>query len=658
MMKRFSKASRDEQQAFLEYGDRAIDGDTPPPTSDLESTYLRVQQAMRPNAAASQTMPDHLRTRTWEDIMENAAPAMRPPIGRRATSAHAKSLPLFRMGWTGMANAALALLIVIAGFGAWRVFVDDIGRDGNGPAPSEGRYAQAPMTPIPVATAENEKAATACDFSTSIPLHSGVESPPMDGTVLYITPDGDLTLACPEEPRPIVLSHNVTSAWETHVPGVVRINISNGDSTGTVLMNIETHEWIELSPGTFSSFLGDANMGGSLQISTVADAPEAWSLLNLETMTWSTLPDLTGAKFPSSAHLVVATAANQEGVAVAASEYRTEGSATLQPAVGARGDVAVIEDDLESVHWVSIPEDFPEVTNISLSPDASRLAFVSNLTSHSAPTAQTTISVVDVATGEEVVRSEPFIAPLYAFFQWVEDGDAVIYTTKNAVYRLPLQPNATATELYAGDGTLMLMPSTTQPNLVHVQERLDDETSNLVILTTDTGEVTTVAGKPWFAGTTSVMVWTDQLAPIVVMPNDGAGDALVVHPVSGTQITDPVDTRSTPPADDQEEWFPPRLVQTASHAPISVLDPGTGTLLAIDLSGTEAVVRELPPLPEDVQGDIRLSPDGTMVVVGGATWESEPSPSWQLDLTIQGSEWVKIPEGAGITWLVPLIEQP
>lgn len=128
--------------------------------------------------------------------------------------------------------------------------------------------------------------------------------------------------------------------------------------------------------------------------------------------------------------------------------------------------------------------------------------------------------------------------------------------------------------------------------------------------------------------------------------------------MSGTQITDPVDTRSTPPADDQEEWFPPRLVQTASHAPISVLDPGTGTLLAIDLSGTEAVVRELPPLPEDVQGDIRLSPDGTMVVVGGATWESEPSPSWQLDLTIQGSEWVKIPEGAGITWLVPLIEQP
>ncbi len=130
MMKRFSKASRDEQQAFLDYGDRVIDGDTPPPTSDLESTYLRVQQAMRPNAAASQTMPDHLRTRTWEDIMENAAPAMRPPIGRRATSAHAKSLPLFRMGWTGMANAALAVLVVIAGFGAWRVFVGDV--DGGG----------------------------------------------------------------------------------------------------------------------------------------------------------------------------------------------------------------------------------------------------------------------------------------------------------------------------------------------------------------------------------------------------------------------------------------------------------------------------------------------------------------------------------------------
>src|SRR5690606_2662500 len=149
MMKRYSRASRDEQQAFLDYGDRAIDGDTTPPTTDLESTYLRVQRAMRTNAAASQTMPDRLRMRTWEDIMEHAAtPAMRPGIGRRTTPEPRRPTPLFRMGWTGMANAVLAVLLVVAGFGAWRVIDGGMTGGGNGPAPSEGHYAFAPTTPV------------------------------------------------------------------------------------------------------------------------------------------------------------------------------------------------------------------------------------------------------------------------------------------------------------------------------------------------------------------------------------------------------------------------------------------------------------------------------------------------------------------------------
>jgi hypothetical protein len=657
-MKRYSRASRDEQQAFLDYGDRVADGDTTPPTSDLESTYLRVQRAMRSSAAASQNMPDHLRAQMWEDIMQSAAaPAARPAIGRHSAPAPRRATPLIRMGWSGMANAALALLVVIAGFGAWRVFVGDIGSGGNGPTPSEGRYAQAPMTPVPLATEDAQEAVTACDFSRSVPIYSGLTSSPVASTVLYITPSGDLTLSCPDEPESMVLSRNVESAWETHAPGVIRINITNGDGTDTVLMNVMTKEWVELSPETFSSYLGDANMGSSLQISTVADAPDSCSLINLETMTWATLPELTGAKFPASAHLIVATAADNQGVAVAASDYRTEGSATLRPAYDAQGDVAVIEDDLETVHWISVPVDFPEVTNILLSPDAKRLAFVSNLTSHSDPAAPTSFSVIDVASGEEIVRSEPFAAPSHGFFQWIEEGDAVVYATESAVYRLQLESGAPATELYASDGTLMLMPATTQTNVVHLQEFIDDETSNLVILTTDTEGMVTLAGEPWFAGTTPVMVWTEQLAPVVVMPNEATGETVVVHPVTGEPIMEPADTPPlSTPADGEEVWSPPRLVQTASHAPISVIDLGTDARWMVDLSGVEAEVRELAPLPEDVQGDLRLSPDGTVLAAGGAAWESEPSPSWALDLTAPDSEWVMIPEGSSVTWLVPVNE--
>jgi|GEM_PF-3595059 len=364
----------------------------------------------------------------------------------------------------------------------------------------------------------------------------------------------------------------------------------------------------------------------------------------------ATLADLTGAKFPASAHITVATAANDAGVAVALSEYRTEGSASLAPAYGAEGDIAVIEDDLETVHWVSVPADFPEVTNIALSPDASRLALVSNLTSYDEPTADTTISVIDVATGEEILRSDPFIAPMGAFFQWVEDGNAIVYLTDNTIHRLEL--TADATELYASNGTLMLMPATTQPNLVHLKEQINDAEANLVILTTDTGDVVTVAGDPWFPGTTPVMHWTDQLHPIVVITGDGWN---IVDPRTGASLTTPEGSAAPSPVTEDENGQM-RLRQldiVARNAPVSAVMLEDGSIATFDLQGTEPTISTWPAAPEDASGQIRMSPDGTVLIAGQGTWEGEDGPWWSLDLTNPDAEWVPGPDGSRVTWLVP-----
>lgn len=147
--------SRDEQQAFLDYGDRIVDGDTPPPINDLESTFLRVQSAMRADQRVPGVMPDHLRMRAWEEIMQNAAtiPSGRA-AGRPGTRQQPRSFapaPLPRMAWSGAANIALALLVVVAGFGAWRVFDSGIG--GGGDAPDNARpthFAAQPLSGTPV----------------------------------------------------------------------------------------------------------------------------------------------------------------------------------------------------------------------------------------------------------------------------------------------------------------------------------------------------------------------------------------------------------------------------------------------------------------------------------------------------------------------------
>ncbi len=660
MMKRYSKASRDEQQAFLEYGDRVIDGDTTPPPSDLESTYMRVQRAMRSNADVSRDMPDHLKMRAWEDIMETAAaPAMRPPIGRRKP-VHRTSTPLFRMGWTGMANAALAVLVVIAGFGAWRVFVGDVDGGGNSPAPSEGRYAQAPMTPVPMATAETVEGA--CDFSTSIPLYQNIDTVPSDATALYITSDGRAMLHCEGQAEDTLLASDVTYAQPSYgVPNVVQLHVGTGDEATLIYLNVATNDQMQVDMKGATSYLGHMNQSQRFHIGPAPNDPFSWGVYDIETMTSVSLNELTGATFTTNGHMSVSIPEGGVAMAFAMGSYRTEGSANIVGDKGGTGDIVVVNKTLDEAIWVTIPDDFPLVTRISISNDGSKLALVSN--PYSPMEAESVngsmISIVDVASGEEIARTAPFTAPNGAFFTWVEDGAAVIYASDSAVYRLPAEADATPSILYESDTALRYIDAVMGPNIVLVQEEITPggRESRVIMLTTNTGEVAPFEGNPWSPGTTSFIPFHYQLAPIVLeAQGQGTGSWSIVDPRTGKTILSTDSDLSTESVVENEDSTI-RLQQArivAADAPVSAVLPGDGRIVIVDLSDEEAAVTEVA-MPADIEADgyrvgaVSLAPDGSAIIV--ETTYGEAARYWTLDLSDDDADWVQLPAGAAVSYL-------
>lgn len=658
--------SRDEQQAFLDYGDRVVDGDTTPPTSDLESTFLRVQRAMRSSAAASDTMPDHLRMHAWEDIMRNTAII---PTGRAAGQPgnHKQPrsflpVPLPRMAWSGAANIALALLVVIAGFGAWRASDGGFGGGGNSPAPSEGRYAQMPMTPVPMATAETDETGTGCTFGQSVPLYQGVDTPPADGTAVYLTTSGDLVLHCDGEPEDTPLASEVQLAIPYGVPNVVEVVTGSDGDWATFYLNVVTGEQMEVDKTGFTSYLGHANQSQRFLVAPAPDDPFSWGVYDLETMTPASLNEITGGTFPTNGHLSVSIPDGGTSMAFAMGAYESEGSAHIAgDKSGAGNDIAIVHEDLATVTWMTIPGDFPPVSNISISEDGATLAIISNpFNSMDEGAANSTmIGLIDVATNQELARTEPFTAPHGPFFTWIEDGDAIAYTSENTVYRLATETGATATTLYESDSTVYLFEQIPTPNIVHVHEEgaTEDEVDTLIVIDTISGEVTPLEGQAWSPGSSPVMPWRTSLAPIVMVMDeeDRTGSWNIVHPETGESIMTAESALATSPVEDEEGviWLQ-QIRIVATDEPISAVRISDGRIVVFDLSTDESEITEVM-LPENIEADgyktrtVSLAPDGSALIVEAKL--DDASRFWSLDLTTEDAEWMQLPEGITVDYL-------
>src|SRR5690606_13677696 len=97
-------------------------------------------------------------------MQATAIPAT-PPISHRTRErSKPASTPATRFPLPGIANAAIVILLVLAGFGSWRVYEGGMLGGGDGPVSAVRHLAQAP-----IATAVPGDATLACDFSEEVP---------------------------------------------------------------------------------------------------------------------------------------------------------------------------------------------------------------------------------------------------------------------------------------------------------------------------------------------------------------------------------------------------------------------------------------------------------------------------------------------------------
>ncbi len=659
-------SSHHDAQALLDYGDRIVDGDTTPPTSDLESTYLRVQRAMRANQSVPGSMPDHLRMRAWENVMQNTAIA--PARGSTRPGNRYRAIPgapLSRMAWTGAANIALAvLLVVLAGLGVWRAFDGGFGGGGNGPAPSEGRYAQAPMTPVPEATALAGNAATSCDFGAEVPVYNGVFEPPVDGTVLYVTTSHELKMHCAEEREDIVLADDVDHATATHWPGVVNLGIG-ADATfpAPVFLNVLTNERIEYGREN-SAMTRQGTMYATLRspfvVTAMPDDPSTWALTDLRSMSTRSLSDLAGVEWPRNSDVYVAENGTQGTYSISVfnpSLTLEDGPALLQ-ADGFPGEIMLISGSLDNVSWIDVPDDLTSPYSVHISPDGEHIAVV-DMPRPQSP-GKATIAILRTSDGAEVTRTDEFNHSQMPDIFWVNDGNALVYAQSGSVMTLQAEEGSAPQALLESDERLFDLRATNDPDVLTVSEsgassgEWRGESDRVYAINTRTDDVEAFEGRVWQPGTYTHPALRTQSVTILVDDESGQdGSTTVIDPATGETLLDLPFMPIT--GGNSSERFPnDSLALSINRGTTAFTIREQETLIVINVSGDGSGAREIPfpdftPPDEDWSTQVDFSPDGTYLLF--SIYNESVNTLWVMDLDASGAMWKEVPGETFVTYM-------
>lgn len=652
-----------DERDLLDFADAVAAGQNPQPRTDEERTYLHVHNMMQGDSAA---IPSTTKQSTWEDVMSTLALTPEAPVSNRTRRQQGLSSPspraprARRIAWTPLASIAAAALVIIASFGVWHV----------NQTPTEPPLApqMAGITSgddiAQVAATPDATAVTDESGSYSIPIIQHVDEQPMDGPVIWLTNAGDVMYDDGTEVTTIQTDVEAVMAGSPNILQVVTEGEETTDRQGNPMTpfvvtyyNVLTGDSL-VDDGSFSSYLGSPDSFGPLQVLTIADAPNQWSIVNFKTMESKSIAELTGGQFRSSESITVNAAPDHSAIAIGTSQYESEGSAILMHQSGLPGEVAVISADLNDVAWVKVPDDMPAVNNISLSPGGDSLALISN--PFLGEGMSTVISIVDVQSGEELVRTEQLEKTRMAFFQWVEDGEAFIAVNGATIERYALDGSA-PTVLLEAEGSLMLMPRMGLSDLLHVMvtsvdleaTAADPESTQFVILNTATGETVVVEGEPIFRGLSSPVQFITTLAPVPVKQEDGSRK--LIHPVTGEVFgqIEQQDTGTPVASDPNVLEIPGSPVASAAQSPVSVVKVNDRTIQVFTTTEQGFDVEEID-LPGDVDTSrLHLSPDGRYLIAGespGRVLESDSG--WAiLDLHNPHAGWKQSDGGQMLTFL-------
>lgn len=623
----------------------------------------------------------------WQD---SALPPRRR-ARRRTSRVQDRPIPPQRMRWTGAANIALTVLLIVAAFGAVRAFEGSLPFDlGGDNGPSEPRLAAIPGTPdesslpavqmTPEATPKtSDSAAFACDFSQNIPLFPDVSSSSVEGTSLYLTPrnsatgekTGTLMLSCPEVPADIVLALNVVSASPGPWPGIVRVSV-------LPTLSSEPHEqfpaYVELQTGESISF-SLPHDGTQMSFATASGSPwvvgpsvesaSAMQVLDLRTMETTDLSSLIGDGVTAPGR-ISATGASENGtLAVSFEGYdhvnvdQATGTGTVTPGETARdaglpGDILILGTSIDDAHWISLPDDLANLREMWISPDGSALAVASFEPGSEDFMSPLTYAVLDTSDGSELARSQPIEMMDNPRAVWIQDGSSIAFAAGTTVQTLEAAADAQPETVLEGDQQFFSVRTTTDPDVIVATIRADHD-SDADPDSTDVDKVysvNVVTGETHEFGGMELgnsIGWNTNANALLIYDFIGMGDGTVTlrvfDPVSGALI-ETVNEVPNPNNTGRMNIGKNSITSTDDGQTTAFAIGGQNIYVVTSQEDGPAFRQIEPPSAATGMTSIILAPDGTALSLVNNNDESRTR--WALDLTDPAAEWLEIDnEGVG-----------
>lgn len=578
-----------------------------------------------------------------------------------------------------MANAVLAVLLVVAGFGAWRVIDGGMTGGGNGPAPSEGHYAFAPTTPVAKESTPEwarTEPISACDFSGPIPIFTSVQYSKYKDTALYLWKDqspsqwatGDLILRCAGEDD-TVLASDVYTAAPGPMDGIVSLHqypdpATAPDNSVTTHLDLTTGESVTFGSSNVNMMLANGGtdyIRSEWILGVSVEDPAVLQVANLETMETREISEFTEV-IPSDRSEPWSVASGDTmvvGFRYPYSVESTEGGAVVTGSA-LPGDMLILSGGFDDSRWISIPDELAAIKEAWLSPNGDYLA-VATYTGD-VMEGQRSYAIVSTADGRLVSQSEDMPQWDNASVSWVQDGSAIVFAEQHALKMLPAEDGASSEILLETEGDLYAPRTTYDTATVVVQEvPVQDEAGNAVagayaahIVDTMTGETVSIQGRD-VNGMITWIPMVNTLAMVIPDASEPESTTLSFYDaVTGEHLEDvegvPYPFTTTPGS-----------MPLIGKASIATTPDASGTLLTIgsqyifltEVVDGQATVRHVPALPEPYSEynstvTVDISDDGTLAsVIRG---NDEARIRFVLDLSNLDAGWIEIPTEQGTSY--------
>jgi hypothetical protein len=414
-------------------------------------------------------------------------------------------------------------------------------------------------------------------------------------------------------------------------------------------------------------------MGSPWLVTSTADKPGDWLIIDLHTMESRLYTEITGtAPLPDGTILDAASNGSRLVLTPWYSEYPGNAGRSHTHVLLDEPEAVVVDGMLTASRLIRLPADLPGVYQTLLSPDGEHLALKATEGGDGETIGKTTYSVIQTTNGSEVGRSATFDDPVSAMLRpmttmrWVQDGAGLAYTQGTALMLLPTAGGDPVPVLELDDHIGDLQ-NTGDPNVVvaHVFEESDLASANPTVASQRLISVDTVSGEARGIDGFDVshrMSWDSATHFLVIsdtriMNMDGVTASFrVVDAVTGEVVGEIIGIEIT--QDPNGGAMDLRSVASTRDGAVEVVAfSATQIYLLRDANGTPEVI-QLPAPNATVASHVHdtglwLSDDGSLLSL---TIDSdETGTRYLLDLNDPDVQWLAAPspDGPAVTGYGP-----